>query len=394
MKFLILNTDYPGFLHQLYAEHSGLAQWPYAEQMRVRNESLFGVADFYSRNLRVLGHEAQEIHANNEAMQRAWASEHGLAIDAAESPEPVARAFLQQVATLAARTPVRHLRPLFNPLLRSFDSSQPAWFYEILAAQIRHERPDVIINQDVAGISSRFLGELKPFSRLLIGQIASPIVWGTGLRVYDLMISSLPNFVERCQALGVPSELNRLAFEPAVLARLKHRDPVIDASFVGSLSLDHQSRIDLLEALCAQCLIEVWANGVDRLPHNSPIRSRWKGSVWGIEMYQTLHRSKMTVNHHIGISGDYANNMRLYEATGVGALLLVDCKKNLHDMFEPSREVVTYRSAEECVELIHYYQEHDSEREAIARAGQQRTLREHTYERRMRELLEIVDRHL
>jgi hypothetical protein len=394
MKFLILNTDYPGFLQQLYAEHSGLAHRPYAEQMRARNESLFGVADFYSHNLRALGHEAQEIHANNEAMQRAWAREHGIPVEAAESPEPAAIGVLQRAAILAARTPVRHLRPFFNPLLRSIDSSQPAWFYEILAAQIRHERPDIIINQDVAGISSRFLGELKPFIRLMIGQIASPIAWGAGLRVYDLIISSLPNFVERCRALGVPSELNRLAFEPAVLARLKSRDPAIGASFVGSLSLDHQARVDLLEALCTQCSIEIWANGVDRLPHNSPIRSCWKGSVWGAEMYQTLHRSKMTVNHHIGISGDYANNMRLYEATGVGTLLLVDCKKNLRDMFEPGREVLTYRSAEECAELIRYYQAHESEREAIARAGQQRTLRDHTYERRMQELLEIVDRYL
>lgn len=31
---------------------------PYENQMRVRMESLFGVADFYSSNLRTLGHEA------------------------------------------------------------------------------------------------------------------------------------------------------------------------------------------------------------------------------------------------------------------------------------------------------------------------------------------------
>jgi spore maturation protein CgeB len=111
-------------------------------------------------------------------------------------------------------------------------------------------------------------------------------------------------------------------------------------------------------------------------------------------MYQILHASKMTLNHHIGIADPYANNMRLFEATGVGTLLITDWKVNLHDMFEAGKEVVAYRSAEECVELIRYYLEHGDEREAIARAGQRRTLREHTYYQRMQELADIVERYL
>jgi uncharacterized protein YukJ len=44
-------------------------------------ESLFGVADFYSSNLRKNGHEASELHMNNEFMQRHWAKENGLRSD-------------------------------------------------------------------------------------------------------------------------------------------------------------------------------------------------------------------------------------------------------------------------------------------------------------------------
>ncbi len=51
-RFLILNTDYHEFLYQLYGQHPGLENQSYEEQMRVRVESLFGVADFYSGNLR------------------------------------------------------------------------------------------------------------------------------------------------------------------------------------------------------------------------------------------------------------------------------------------------------------------------------------------------------
>ena len=81
MKFMILNTDYPAFLCRLYTQHPGLERQPYEQQMRVRNESLFGITDFYSSNLRELGYEAWDIHANNEFMQKTWADEHGLRVD-------------------------------------------------------------------------------------------------------------------------------------------------------------------------------------------------------------------------------------------------------------------------------------------------------------------------
>jgi len=106
-------------------------------------------------------------------------------------------------------------------------------------------------------------------------------------------------------------------------------------------------------------------------------------------MYDVLNRSRITLNHH-GDVLPYANNMRLFEATGVGALLLTDWKNNLGEMFVPGKEVLAYRTPEECAELIRYYLTHDEERQAVARAGQARTLRDHTYYQRMQELVGIV----
>jgi spore maturation protein CgeB len=86
--------------------------------------------------------------------------------------------------------------------------------------------------------------------------------------------------------------------------------------------------------------------------------------------------------------------MRLFEATGVGAFLLTDWKQNLGDMFDVGKELVAYRSSEECAELIDYYLAHDKEREAIARAGQARTLAEHTYLHRMQEFMRLLEQHV
>jgi len=394
LRILILNTDYPDYLEWLYSGNEGLSHRPYESQLQARYESLFGVADFYSNNLRRLGHEAWDIYANNEYLQKAWAREHGANVDERGGAlgNKQVRSTLQLARRAAARTPVRRLKRLFHTVLQSLDNEQP-WINEILAAQIKHIRPDVVLNQDLHIIDASFVGELRQYYGFLVGQIASPLPKGQDLTTYDLIISSLPNFVEHFRSIGVSSEFNRLAFDPSVLNSMSACDRDIPVSFVGSLSTAHQTRIALLEHLCLTTPIKIWGSGVDRLPANSPIRGCYQGNAWGIEMYRILGRSKLTLNSHIGIAEDYANNLRLYEATGAGACLVTDAKANLNELFEPGAEVVTYSTPEDCSESIRFYLEHDEERRAIAKGGQARTLREHSYFNRMRELLSLIDAH-
>jgi spore maturation protein CgeB len=368
MRILIINTDYPQFLKSLYSDNYGLKNAPYAEQMIVRMDTLFGVSDFYSSNLIKNGHEAYDLYANNEFMQKAWLREY----------KPGMGTYRNNVA-------INKIRSTIFPY--------STWFYKILGEQIKYYHPDVILNQAIDGISSGFMKKMKPHCKLLVGQIASPLPKNDDLRIYDLILSSLPNFVEYFNSIGINSELNRLAFEPKVLEKIKQNEKNIPISFVGSLSLDHLNRIKLLEYLCTSTPIKIWGNGIENIPSTSPIHKSYIGSAWGIQMYQILHDSKVTINNHIGIADNYANNMRLFEATGSGTLLITDWKKNLCDMFEPGKEIVVYRNDKECVELIDYYLIHDEERCEIAHAGQTRALKEHTYYNRMKELISIVEKY-
>src|SRR5690242_18011517 len=86
MRIAILTADYPAFLRELYAKNPALYRASYAQQMAARNDSLFGVADFYSRNFIRHGHQAVEIHLNNNWLQYAWAHEHGLQISEVAAP--------------------------------------------------------------------------------------------------------------------------------------------------------------------------------------------------------------------------------------------------------------------------------------------------------------------
>jgi spore maturation protein CgeB len=375
MRFLLLDSDYSAFLDWLYAENPALHENPFDEQLRVTTEACFGQVGFWTSNLRALGHEAYEIHVNNEFMQKQWAREHGLNV----SPDwrwefRLRRGIVPWVSRIRLRR----------------------WFDEILAAQIRHYKPDVLLNLAMPGISSYFLQEMKPDVRLLMGQhAASPLPDSKDLSCYDLAISSFPPTIEYFRQKGIPAELNRLGFEPSILTHLRYGTKAFDITFIGSFHRIHSSRVTWLETLCSRFhQMKVWApeQDIDGLSLSSPIRKRYAGSAWGWEMYEILSRSRITLNHH-GDIAPYANNRRLYEATGVGALLITDSKKDLHEMFEPGKEVVAYHTPEECVELIQYYLEHEDEGQAIARAGQERTIKEHTCYERTRELLDIVRRY-
>jgi hypothetical protein len=391
MRILVLNADYPRFLAWLYRRHPGLENASYATQMAARNASLFGVADFYSKNFAALGHEAAEIHVNNPWLQSAWAREHGMAV---ETPEAASLAERRALPGWLQRA-VTPFKPMLRPLVRKVGLSPrlDPQTEQILLAQIEDFRPDLVLNQDVFHVDTSFMRRIKAIGNpILIGQVGIEPSRGEDWNVYDLMISQLPATVKLFRALSVRAEVNHLAFEPTILDALPAA-PVadVDVSFVGSVSLDHRQRIALLEAIAERYDLKLWGNRPQALPASSPLHRCFQGEVWGADMYQVLRRSRITLNSHIDLAGQEAGNMRLFEATGVGTFLLTDFKDNLHTLFAPDREVATWRSIEECVEHVKHYLRDDDGRAEIARAGQVRTMAQHTYRHRAAEILGFAD---
>jgi hypothetical protein len=374
MRILILDPCYPAFLCSFYGEHPDLVLRPYAEQWRALMDQCLGAADFYSANLEALGHEATEIVFNCEQLQRQWAKEHGVEPD-------------ETKWTLVKRRG-------WVPWPRRIQQND--WSYSVLKAQVKHYRPDVLYVHDINNISSAFLREIRPNVRLIAGQIACPITPEADFSEYDLVISSLPHYVKRFREQGLNSQFLRLGFGRSILTRITRRTDRYAVTHVGGYSPVHRERNELLEALITSgAPLTCWGYGAEYLSPTSPIRRVYEGEAWGLEMYNIRSNSRIVVSKHVSdVASVYANLMTLYEATGVGTLLLIDDRDDLHTLFDPGKEVVGYRSAEECAELISYYLAHDEERERIARAGQERTLREHTYGHRMQELVDILSRYL
>jgi len=389
MRILVLNADYLRFQAWLYRRQPGLEDAPYAAQMAARNASLFGLADFYSRNFAALGHSAAEIHVNNPRLQAAWAREHGLAF---EPPQPPAERRALPGWLERAVTP---FKPILRPLARQVGLSPKldTQAENILLAQIEEFRPDLVLNQDVFHIDTRLMRRIKGVGKpTLIGQVGIEPSRGEDWSVYDLLISQLPTTVKFFRDLGVRAEVNHLAFEPAILDALPAAPAVdVDVSFVGSISLDHRQRIALLEGVAERYDLKLWGNRPQALPAASPLHRCFQGEVWGADMYQVLRRSRITLNSHIDLAGREAGNMRLFEATGVGAFLLTDFKDNLDTLFAPDREVAVWRSIDDCLERIEHHLRDDDGRAGIAGAGQARTMAQHTYRHRAAEILGFVD---
>jgi spore maturation protein CgeB len=112
--------------------------------------------------------------------------------------------------------------------------------------------------------------------------------------------------------------------------------------------------------------------------------------VYGLDFYQVIRDSWVSLNIHADSSPRYASNMRLYEATGVGSCLLTDWKSNLPALFDIDKEIVSYRSSAEALEKARWLLEHPQERDEIARRGQARTLRDYTFGHQARELDSVI----
>lgn len=378
LRIAILNTDYPTFLQTLYRENPGLARRPHDEQYAARARTLFGFADFHPAILRRLGHQAEEIIINAEPMQKRWAARHG----AGYSRGPLC------MRRRGGWLPWIGRRP------------DPRWMFEILEARIRAMRPDVVFNMVMDGISADVLRAIRRHTRLIVGLAEPPVLlrpqpW----QEYDLVLAASEGVLERLRAMKIPSELWRFAFEPAVLDRMPKAKSLkrdIPVSFVGSAMPEHGRRRALLAHVCRELgeRMHLWAPTIRHLPDDPAVRSRYRGPAWGRAYYEVLARSRITLNCHIDVAGEWADNIRLYEATGMGAMLITDDQRNLSRLFEPGREVVAWRTPVECVALIRRYLAAEPERTAIAQAGRARTLRDHTWESRMREFVDHAARHL
>ncbi|MGN1205981.1 MAG: DUF3880 domain-containing protein [Eubacterium sp.] len=83
--------------------------------------------------------------------------------------------------------------------------------------------------------------------------------------------------------------------------------------------------------------------------------------------------------------------LRAIEIMGAGGFLLTNYQSDLLLHFEPDVDFVYYESIEDACQKAAYYLTHEEEREQIAANGLAKIRRYHTYEKRLEEMLHVLE---
>ncbi len=83
-------------------------------------------------------------------------------------------------------------------------------------------------------------------------------------------------------------------------------------------------------------------------------------------------------------------NMRHFEITAAGGFMLCYEQPELESCFQIGKECAVFRSEADLLEKIDYFLHHPEERNAIALAGQRRTLSQHLYRHRLARILQVL----
>lgn len=403
-RFVKITTFYKEYLNHYYYKHGDMIYESYKVQFDHIMYDSFAWADFYQRNLRKIGVEAYEIIYNADPLQKAWAKENG--------------------SNKAGR--------------------------DLLTYQIQSIKPDVVFIQDTNLFNGEwidYLREMVPSINLVIGWCCSPFS-SKQLdldKKFDFMVTCSPLFDHQFKNYGLKSFQLKHAFEAEILNRIKSlkQEQGTDLLFSGSFKQGvdfHNERISMiedvinsginlklfselqidkpllllskqfaylfsklfmslgLESIIEKNIILKKVLNLNEFPRNPKFSEKFlkinSHPVFGLEMFKTLADAKVSLNIHGGIAGDYAANLRLFEATGAGSCLVTDWKKNLDEIFEIDKEVVAFKSTEECIEKVKWLLEHPTERLRIRDAAQRRVLKDHTFEIRAQQLDEIIRKEL
>ena len=187
----------------------------------------------------------------------------------------------------------------------------------------------------------------------------------------------------------------------------------IDVSFVGQRNSARQKIIKILDKHGVDVWVRGWGWPNGRLTQKEVIEnfsrsrinlnfstppSRWRARLLArVFLRRSIDRIVLDLPHIFdNIRSWYSMGIpqikaRPFEILACRGFLISGFADDMGQYYKDGKEIVYYDGTiDDLVEKIRYYESHDAEREAIAQAGYERTLKEHTYEQRFRDVFEKI----
>lgn len=368
LRIMQVATFYPAYLDHFYRTRPGLSLQSSDKQTAELLEDAFGAIHMVVPYIRTQGIDTEFVAHNAKNIQRAWAHEQGI-------PFP----------------PSSH------------------WEEEILRYRIETWKPDIVYLTDATRFDTRFFRSLTWRPRLIMGWKGADVPFSTDWTGYDAILSGLPRLLEVAERMGAR---RGVLFHPGMPQWIADAVAAIpqdtDVCFAGSVfPFQHDKRLVLLDGLARAATTHGFSLALHLNCHPSLVtpamRSCLREPVFGMAMHKALRRARIVVddraNHgiimpdgskKIDLGGGDTINMRMFEATGGGSLLLTEELPGLRRYFEPGREVDTYTGLAQLVEKILYYLGHEKHRATMAEAGRRRCLTEHTMDNAVQRFMAII----
>lgn len=187
---------------------------------------------------------------------------------------------------------------------------------------------------------------------------------------------------------------NPLSYSPGPHA-LSH-----DVTFVGQPHGGRRAQIARLRdgGHEVECWGYGWPNG--RVDHqrmveifgSSAINLNLSSASAGSEDGQFLRRLPTALRSRLVSSSGHTAQIkgRTFEIPGCGGFQLAEYAPHLEDYFVPGDEIGTFDSVETMIDQVDYWLGHPEHRNAVAEAGYQRVLDDHTYDRRFLEIFRRI----
>ena len=115
-----------------------------------------------------------------------------------------------------------------------------------------------------------------------------------------------------------------------------------------------------------------------------------RGSVdYWTQMPKVFYGSRINLNFTIpNIKSGIP--LRVWDVLGAGGFLMTNYQPELELYFELGKDLVIFENKRELVQKAAYYLEHEQERQKIAENGYKKVKRFHSYEQRIKEMMELL----
>ncbi len=301
---------------------------------------------------------------------------------------------------------ILHMKMDETDRLNKFMRNEIIDFNKKLIEQIKKIEPDLILTLRGDILFPETVKSIKSItsSPHVIWCYDSPFRYKNILnsaKLYDYFYTFEPSDVSKLKKYKVEAKVLPMAYDPDCYFKLKGDiEQSIDISFIGNL---YPARKELLDNVCSlneNLNLQIWSRcwtWYNPLSYyNYKVKTQKLSSKinnYDIDynrINNIYNQSKICLNMHHSQSLE-GLNPRTFEILGSGGFELIDYKASLNDLFEIGTEIECYSTEKELFDKINYYIENGDEREKIAKRGQKRVYRDHTYVNRVQRMLEDVD---